>query len=76
MAGWNGWRKVSEVICDRNLPARVKGKVYNSAVRSAMMYEFETMWVTKKQAEEMEVADMKMLRFYMGVTRKDKIRNK
>ena len=31
--------------------------------------------VTKKQVEEMEVADMKMLRFAMGVTRKDKIRN-
>ena len=31
--------------------------------------------VTKKQVEEMEVAEMKMLRFAMGVTRKDKIRN-
>ena len=34
-----------------------------------------TMTVTKKQVEEMEVAEIKMLRFAIGVTRKDKIRN-
>ena len=33
------------------------------------------MAVTKKQVEEMEVAEIKMLRFAMGVMRKDKIRN-
>ena len=75
-AGWSRWRSVSGVICDRRLPARVKGKVYSSVVRSAMVYGLETMAVTKKQVEEMEVAEMKMLKFAMGVTRKDKIRNK
>ena len=40
-----------------------------------MMYGLETVAVTKKQVEEMEVAEMKMLRFAMGVTRKDKNRN-
>ena len=74
-AGWNRWRRVSGVICDRRLPARVKGKVYSLMVRSAMVYGLETVAVTKKQVEEMEVAEMKMLRFAMGVTRKDKIRN-
>ena len=73
-AGWNGWRRVSGVICDKRLPARVKGKVYSSVVRPAMVYGLETVAVTKKQVEEMEVAEMKMLRFTMGVTRKDKIR--
>ena len=74
-AGWNGWRRVSGVICDRKLPARVKGKVYSSILRPAMVYGLETVAVTKKQVEEMEVTEMKMLRFAMGVTRKDKIRN-
>ena len=74
-AGWNGWKKVSGVICDRRLPARVKRKVYILVMRSAMVYDFETVAVTKKQLEEMKVAEMKMLRFAMGVTRKDKIKN-
>ena len=55
-AKWNGWRRVSGVICDKRLPARVKGKVYSSVLRPAMMYGLETVAVTKKQMEEMEVA--------------------
>ena len=27
-AGWNGWRRMSGVICDRRVSDRVKGKVY------------------------------------------------
>ena len=74
-AGWNGWRKVSAVICDKRLPARVKGKVYSSVVRPAMVYGLETVAVTKKQIKEMGVAETKMLRFAMGVTRKHNIKN-
>ena len=74
--GWNEWRRVSGVICEKRLSARVKGKVYSLVVRLAMVYGLKTVAVTKKQVEEMEVAEMKMLRFAMGVTRKDKIRNK
>ena len=74
-AGWHEWRRVSGVICNKRLPARVKGKVYSSVVRPTMVYGLGTVAATKKQVEEMEVAEMKMLRFAMGVTRKDKIRN-
>ena len=36
-AGWNGWRKVSGVIYDRRLPARVKRKAYSSVVKPTMV---------------------------------------
>ena len=67
--------KSIQVICDWRLAARVQGKVYSSVVRPAMVFGLETVVVTKKHVKEMEVAEMKMLRFSMGVRRKDKIRN-
>ena len=55
--------------------SKVKGKVYETAVRPAMMYGLETVAVTKRHEAVLEVAELKMLRFAMGVTRLDKIRN-
>ena len=74
-AGWNGWRRMSGVICDRRVPARVTGKVYKVAVRTAMLYGLETVALTKRQEAEMEMAELKLLRCSLGVTRMDKIRN-
>ncbi len=74
-AGWNGWRKVTGVICDRNVSAKTKGKVYKTVVRPAMLYGMETLPLTKRQVAELEVAELKMLRLSLGVTRQDKIRN-
>ena len=74
-AGWNGWRKTAGVICDRRVSARTKGKIHKVVVRPAMLYGMETVPLTKKQEAELEVAELKMLRFALGVTRKDKIRN-
>ena len=65
---------MSGVICDRRVPARVKGKVYNVAERPAMLYGLETVALTKRQEAEMEVAALKSLRFSLGVTRMDKTR--
>ena len=70
-AEWNGTRNVLGIFCDRRLAARVKEKMYSSVVRPAMEYGLETVAVTKKQVEEMEVAEIKMLRFAMMETRKD-----
>ncbi|KAK3543035.1 hypothetical protein QTP70_008747 [Hemibagrus guttatus] len=60
-AGWNGWRKVSGVLCDQKISARIKGKVYRTVVRAAMLYGLETVSLRKRQEAELEVAELKML---------------
>ena len=68
------WKKVSGVPCNRKLSARVKGKMYKSVVRPTMLYGMETVAVTERQVGKMEVAELKMVRWALGVTRKDKIK--
>ena len=48
-AGWNSWRKVSGVICDRRVSARVKGKVYRMVVRPGMMCGLETVAIGRRR---------------------------
>ncbi|KAK3565490.1 hypothetical protein QTP86_010873 [Hemibagrus guttatus] len=54
-AGWNGCRKVSGVLCDQKISARIKGKVYRTVVRAAMLYGLETVSLRKRQESELEV---------------------
>ncbi|KAF7710661.1 hypothetical protein HF521_009533 [Silurus meridionalis] len=53
----------------------MKGKVYRTVVRPAMLYGLETVALGKSQQAELEVAKLKLLRFSLGVKRMDKIRN-
>ena len=68
--------------CGREVKKRVQqngmggeGKVYKVAVRPAMLHWLERVASTKRQEAQMEVAELKMLRFALGATRMDKIRN-
>lgn len=73
--GWLKWRCASGVLCDKNMPNKLKGKFYRTAVRPAMLYGAEC-WAAKKQhVHKMEVAEMRMLRWMCGYTRLDKKRN-
>ena len=73
-AGWSGWRRVSGGICDRRVPARVKGKIYKRAVRPAMLCGLEAVALMKRQEVELKVAELKMLRFSLGAMRMDEIK--
>ncbi|KAM0966625.1 hypothetical protein EV2_022996 [Malus domestica] len=57
------------------MPLKLKGKFYRTAIRPAMLYGTECWAVKHQHVHKMGVAEMRMLRWMCGHTRKDKIRN-
>ena len=54
---------------------KIKGKVYRTVIRPALMYGAEPWALKKAQEKKLEVAEIRMLRWMCGVTKLDKIRN-
>ena len=74
-SGWKNWKKLSGVLCDRRMNVTIKGNVYRTVVRPALMYGAETWALEKAQENKLEVAEMRILRWVCRVTKLDKIRN-
>ena len=62
-------------VVRQEMNVNIKGKVYRTVVRPALMYGAETWTLKKAQEKKLEVAEMRMLRWMCGVTKLDKIRN-
>jgi len=74
-AGWLKWRKASCVLCDKKVPLKLKGKLYRTAVRPALLYGTEC-WAVKSQHEnQVSVAEMRMLCWMNDKTTHDRIMN-
>ncbi|KAM1765238.1 hypothetical protein ACFX11_004391 [Malus domestica] len=74
-AGWMKWKSASGVLCDCRMPLKLKEKFYRTTIRPAMLYGTECWAVKHQHVHKMGVAEMRMLRWMCGHTRKDKIRN-
>ena len=69
------WRQTSDVLCDKRIPQKLKGKFYRTAIRHDMLYGAEC-WPTKRRhVEQISVAEIRMLRWICGYTRIDRVRN-
>ena len=74
-SAWQKWREVAGVVCDRRMPRRLKLKIYKTVIRPVLMYGSET-WALRKREERMlERTEMRMLRWIMGISLRERRRN-
>ena len=73
-SGWNRWKRVYGVLCDRKMNVNIKGKVYITVVRPALVCCADTWALAKAHEKKLQVAQMRKL-WMCGVTKLDRIRN-
>ena len=73
--GWLRWRAATGVLCDKNVPLKLKDKFYRVAIRPSLLYGSECWPLRKAQARRLETAEMRMLRWTCGNTMTDHIPN-
>ena len=72
---WMKWKQMTGVLCDKKVPIKLKDKVYKTVIKPTMTYGAECWAVRKKDENRLHVAEMRMLRWIRGKTRKDRVRN-
>ena len=69
-AGTNTWRKVEMMVGDRRISQKRKGNVLSSCVTQAYINALETMALTEKQQENVQVREKKnLVRILVGIKR-------
>ncbi|XP_042856392.1 uncharacterized protein LOC122242994 [Penaeus japonicus] len=55
--GWNNWKKMSRVICERRVPVKVKSKVYKAVIRPTLIYGLGAAPLKKVEERKFNVTD-------------------
>ncbi|KAK6737515.1 hypothetical protein RB195_019929 [Necator americanus] len=63
------------VLCDEKVPVRLKSKIYRTVVRPVALYGCECWPTTKALERVLHAMEMRMLRWTIGVTLKEKVSN-
>ena len=62
-------------MCDRNIPTKLKDKVYKTAIKPAMVYGAECWAVRKKDERILHTTEILMMRWARGKTKLDHVTN-
>ncbi|KAK6756184.1 hypothetical protein RB195_014527 [Necator americanus] len=74
-AAWMKWKMAAGVLCDKKVPVRLKSKIYRTVVRLVALYGCECWSTTKALERVLNVMEMRMLEWTIGVTLKEKVSN-
>ncbi|KAK6764003.1 hypothetical protein RB195_024363 [Necator americanus] len=74
-AAWMKWKIATGVLCDKKVPVRLKPKIYRTVVRPVALYRCECWPTTKALERVLHAMEMRMLRWTIGVTLKEKVSN-
>ena len=70
--GWSAFCKLDNIMRDKNVPMRLKRKVFNECILPVMTYGCETWSLSNTQLEKLVTTQRKMERIMIGVTLKDR----
>ena len=51
------------MLCYKRITVMTKGKIYKTVIKLALVYSLEMVALSKGQEKELEVAELKMLRY-------------
>lgn len=74
-SGWLKWRDLTGVLCDKNIPRRLKGALYKSIIQPTVLYSSESWAIRKREEQRLATMEMRMLRWVLGVSKKEHRRN-
>lgn len=74
-AAWMKWREISGLLTNKSIPLNHRGKVYESCIRSVLLYGGETWALTERIKDVILSCDRRMLRYMAGVIWSDMVRS-
>ena len=72
-SGWRKFRELSPFLTSKAPSHKLKGMVYTACVRTTMIYGSETWAMRSDHEQQLERAEMRMVRWMMRVSLRDKI---
>ncbi len=74
-AAWLKWCKVTGVLCDKTCPNTQRQRSYKTVVHPVALYGAECWPATNRHEQALHVTEKRMLRWTLGLTRCDQVKN-